>query len=900
MADWRPPEAEQEEWRPPEAGEQQGWQPPEAGEPAASNPPPRRKIGVTRSIADSIVEIPAQIAGLPGTLSNALEEAVTGEVQPGGILPSGREIIEGAARYGIHSGAGYDERTRGGQVAKVGSDIFTMVVPMLGLQRAGGQVTARLMNQEQIKRLMAGKGPGVFGATANFFRDAADTFARNPTRVSALEGSSAASAAAGGMIAEAAFPENDVARAAGELAGGIVNAPMFITKFAKSGVPIVSDLVTAVSRSGQERRAVRMFRDMMEGFGAYDEEALIARLRELDVADMPLSAGLKTGDEGVLRVENWLAENGAKFADNQKSGYVESGRILNQLLDAAMKSGDEQAIRAISMAKYQNELGFIDDTMNAARKAAEEAAERAVSPESPSTPGVAMDKLIQSGMRAMRKVEAAKWAEVPDDAPLDPMALKSSLKQIRDEELLPKEILPIEKEMDAMAQSSNMTSGQVKRLASKLGNAAQGMYDAGNFDGARVTRMLEREMRGLMADLPGYQDAVAFSRAFNERFSEGFVSRQLRTTATGPRIEPELTAEKAYGTGGTGADVNMRQQREAAAFSDANMEAGTRLAQMTEAQTDTIKIAAYRLLKDDGTVDPKRLADFRQKNKDLLARPEFAEVNTALKDAETAGRTLRETSLRMDGRRQEVEASAFARVAQKENPTDAVRGMVAGKSAKQDIGELADLASEEGPAAVGGLRTALFDTAIPSTKAEVVDFAQLRKNLTDPGKGGTSVMDHIRENGLMSPAEMERFEGLLARAVEVQGNRAKQNALRGAETPEKVGNVFDLVIRIAGAKLGSMGAVATSTGSSLVAAGAGSRALRNLLETSPWKSSIQILEELASDPKLMAAALEKTTPLKQQKVFDLLYAGITGTALEQLKDAAGELDEEAQSASAPQ
>jgi hypothetical protein len=75
---------------------------------------------------------------------------------------------------------------------------------------------------------------------------------------------------------------------------------------------------------------------------------------------------------------------------------------------------------------------------------------------------------------------------------------------------------------------------------------------------------------------------------------------------------------------------------------------------------------------------------------------------------------------------------------------------------------------------------------------------------------------------------------------------------------EESGPLCDLFLRIAGAKLGTMGSEMLGGGSqSLVAAGAGSRAVRNIFSNMPNVLNMDVMSELIRDPQLLATMLSK-------------------------------------------
>ena len=87
--------------------------------------------------------------------------------------------------------------------------------------------------------------------------------------------------------------------------------------------------------------------------------------------------------------------------------------------------------------------------------------------------------------------------------------------------------------------------------------------------------------------------------------------------------------------------------------------------------------------------------------------------------------------------------------------------------------------------------------------------------------------------------------------------------------------------RVVGANIG--GALGQGSGAPLVAAGAGSKLVRNFFDKLPAAKVTEILKEAANNPALMANLLEKPTSIQKQRELlrqlngFLVNAGIVAT-----------------------
>ena len=111
---------------------------------------------------------------------------------------------------------------------------------------------------------------------------------------------------------------------------------------------------------------------------------------------------------------------------------------------------------------------------------------------------------------------------------------------------------------------------------------------------------------------------------------------------------------------------------------------------------------------------------------------------------------------------------------------------------------------------------------------------------------------------------------IVDRAVEIESGLtrpAKLDQLTSDPDP-----LFNLAVRIAGANIGAVGAVA-STGAPFVAAGAGSQFLQKVLEKVPLTRTLDILLEAAENPPFAAALLRRGKSIKEKnEVFRQINA----------------------------
>jgi len=330
------------------------------------------------------------------------------------------------------------------------------------------------------------------------------------------------------------------------------------------------------------------------------------------------------------------------------------------------------------------------------------------------------------------------------------------------------------------------------------------------------------------------------------------------------RINPEEVLDRTF-TERRG--VRARQLREAGAFVDPLYEG-----QVRNAQEQWLLSAAQETV-EDGAVNPARLQTFLRNNADALQ--EFPDVQQILSDARVAEVRFREvqtTSQRLSKDRITRQRVLFEHITQTEDIAGEVGRILRGSNPRRQISRLAAVARRGGSDAVEGLKTAALDAiTTQSTSEGVLDFIKLNRNFE-------AASDTLVGARVMTKQEASRYRVLVQRAADVQARAGR--AFAREDVIEGVDMLTDLVIRIAGARVGSQAAQGAGSGASLVAAGAASRAARSVFEKIPMSRTQDVLIEAARDPSFMAKLLEKPATVAHKRALEteinafLLQTGI--------------------------
>jgi hypothetical protein len=223
-----------------------------------------------------------------------------------------------------------------------------------------------------------------------------------------------------------------------------------------------------------------------------------------------------------------------------------------------------------------------------------------------------------------------------------------------------------------------------------------------------------------------------------------------------------------------------------------------------------------------------------------------------------------------------------------ENPSEAVADAINSKNPALSMRRLAQAASTgmgggRSQDMVDALKSAVYDYAYAKAGGDKFNFKAYNDAFFAPtSTGRPALADILVDSGVMNRGELaniKKLTGELSRIEAVMQN--KQVLDRVLETSDAV---EDLVLRVVGARIG---AGAAEGGSTLIAASAGSRMMREMFDRMPNESVRGLLEQASRDPAFMVRLLEKGRSeqdkirfVKQLRGY-LINAGLTATEEEE-------------------
>lgn len=737
----------------------------------------------------------------------------------------------------------------------------------------------------------------------NFINRIVDMAARSPGAFALSEAGGISGAAVAGGTAEAYFPGQPGARVAAEIAGGFFNPTRLVVGVSKGSLDITKKAIQSMSQSGRETRAAKFLIESIEAAG--EDPAVLARLLR-ETGTEGVTSAQKTGSPALIAIESKLAQESAKFGSDAKKAAEDSLSAIKEMVIALRGTGDPEALSAAADLRLRYFRTLLAGRIQTAEREAVEAAGRITSdtPQARTELARRAHGSVEKAMQDARTVESELWEQVPKDVRASATSVLESYDNLR-AGMLPEETFPnivegfVGRMRDGQAAT---TSGELILFRSRALALARESDVQGKVNDARIYgRLAESALDDLdkMATQPafgaygrtadGYNDARAFSREFNEIFTRTFAGQSMQTGARGAdRIPPELTLRRAFAAGKEAGELRLRELEEATRFLPSKglggPEAVENLDIMLDAQRRILRLAASDAVDPTtGRASAVRLSKFMNDNATLLDR--FPEIRTDLQTAIKSEQGLQSVQDMAKGASKVIESqAAFAKVAKVENPVDAIRSAVSegNKNPIRDVTAMVKLAKRGGPEAVEGLKASVWDHALrEATDTQgILSLGRLKAALDQPIRPGQpSLFKIMKDEGIVGQADITRAGKLFSEAAKIE------RALTGDTDIESLGEIpgalFDLALRVTGARVGGTMAQGTS-GATLIAAARGSEFMRNVFLRVPQTRIRDVLVQAGRDPQFMAMLLEKPKTqtegikLARQVHAYLLQTGLTG------------------------
>jgi hypothetical protein len=380
-----------------------------------------------------------------------------------------------------------------------------------------------------------------------------------------------------------------------------------------------------------------------------------------------------------------------------------------------------------------------------------------------------------------------------------------------------------------------------------------------------------------------YDTARAYSRSLNDTFTRAFAGEATKTKGSGAAsMGPELLARRILQGGNDPTYLRLEQINDIGMFAveeglaDAETTIGT-LRGVTEQILRNARSEAFD--PNTGTVNPDALAKWVSKNEDVLSQ--FPSLKYDLQDAATANVLLKETSvINKKNQAEELAQLSFydlmnpvssdtgRRIYGTESPTTAIARAINTKAPVKGLNRLLDV--------VKGAPEDMQEQAMTGLKSSILEWASTKAGGSHSGtfspsslyddmfrsmkgsKGRVSLVDWMKENKVMNEAELSNLKTYLSEMVRFE---ASEKAGDIGELVDRAGPLFDFYLGITGSALGTRAQRIITGGQSgpgaLIAAGQGAETMRRIFNDIPAALQTDVMSELMSNPKLLAAMMRK-------------------------------------------
>jgi len=797
----------------------------------------------------------AEVAGLPVDALNAAASLVGLEAEE--PLLGSKNIKRGLAEIGAAPEVG-EEREQS-FLARVGEEFGAASVPF-------GALGAVARSSRQGGR---------------FLKPVLQSFRATPGRNAGAEIASAGGAGTAAATAQQVDPGNEEAEVAAQLFGGLASPAAVFSRSGPKTARKIRQTLSTFTPKGAQREAARQLRDV-----ASDPKTASARLE--GEPDAPEGAALtpaqETQDPGLLALERALirrsAEIEGRFDDlarqTQKALRDEAGRIAEDV--------PVERTREFLQERQQRLKDLLDArTTTATQNAQNRLRELEGTPSRGELGRVAREEFEKALGDASRQ-ERELFERVNQDAEAPTTNAKRTLKSELTNRRKADDPADVPEFVTSTLGGDNPTFGDVENVGelqsfrSRLLRSirSERASEAPNRTKIRILENVQRAVLDDMAEAADetseagqdLQTALDFSRQLNEKFRQGMLGRLLNFERSGgEQVAPEATLERIIGGGGPEAGTNVAQARKATRFPERARQQRSALAdtegtvspeRFDEATADFLREAFVRQTTNkDNRVVPQSADRFLRRNEELLSQ--FPNLRGELEQAKSARQSADKVAARNQARKRGLQDRQRSRAALfLDAPVGReVNRVLRSRDPAATTGELVrqarrDLTGE----ALGGLRSSFLKELLGRAELESLDQEGTRRisgeRLRDLVSSNREV---IADSGLFTNEQVKRLDRFVRTAQKAESGRARGRSVEEIldESPDAL---LDLASRIVGANVGAASA-SGSTGAPIVAAGAGSRFVRNLTNKVPVARTRDVLSQAVVDRDLMRTLLRR-------------------------------------------
>ena len=424
---------------------------------------------------------------------------------------------------------------------------------------------------------------------------------------------------------------------------------------------------------------------------------------------------------------------------------------------------------------------------------------------------------------------------------------------------------------EAVDEIVPLTVNEIRDMRSLALSRGKALMASGESNKARIAYGFAE---ALLDDLNGapeglntaFDVARSYSKALNDVYTRAFAGNVLAKSKTGAqRQSPELLHKNLMTADADVSYLRIKQIEDIGNFAkEQGIEGAEETISTINGTLDSIlrnaRSEAFTEMPDGQVVlNQKKLQAWMDKNQDLLET--FPNLKADLENTTTANNLLngwvnRDKNIQKNIKNQVT----YRNLTKQENPTEAVLKAYNDRYPIKALNSLVKPAKGN-PEALAGLKSSVLEWALTRGGKTSESFSprevyQTLYTKIPKSLGDTSIMDHMLKNEVISKAESGSLKRLLTEMIKLEASEVAGTL----DTIEQAGPIIDFYLRVTGSALGTrmQGLIPGQTGAGqLVAAGAGSKALRRIFQDIPASMKTDVMTEVMNNPKLLATLLKK-------------------------------------------
>ena len=634
---------------------------------------------------------------------------------------------------------------------------------------------------------------------------------------------------------------------------------------------------------------------------------------------IPQTAAMKSGSPILMAIEASLDQLGSDLGQQRSTSSKASIQAIRTLVVGMARSGDQQQLQVaadlaqdIFTSAQTKRLTEATDRVLSAFESVE-----GRNPQNNMQLSEKLYDVVRQQIKFARARENELWKNVKNvTIPIDDISdgykppfitawddLLPDTPEARDEVIGPLRALnkfvnrkSAEFGLDAdgvPTAGATLSTRELTDMRSIALNEARKLRASGDNNAARIAEEFSESLLDTLDNVQGltktgvfvdnqtdYEMARAYSRSLNDTFTRAFAGEVLdKSKKGGTRTPPELLAHRLFQGGADPTYVRSAQISEIGNFAieqglpDADLTVNT-LAGVTEALLRNARSATFD--QNTGAINRKALEKWMNANESVLEQ--FPNLKRDLNNSLLADQMLSEAYITnkaqdagLKGQVTFKNLLSSSRDGGTESPTTAV-AMALSNAQKTPIKQLNNLLEVANSPADEALR----QEALIGLKSSILEWAFTKGGATSKGfspqvlfktmfeempkaEGRISLADWMTSNNVIGKDDLKNLKTYVAEMVRYEGAQADGTL---DELVERAGPVLDMYLAISGSVLGTgvQRAMGMEGGpGSLIAAGAGAKAMRKVFDDLPASAKIDVMTEVMENPKLLAMMLRKSS-----------------------------------------